>query len=77
MSDFFDAWREEIILDPVISVEDALGMLSLVDEMEKDSASGGAELVESMLCHCQYWTCSYCGNCHNPHCSSYGQCVYK
>jgi hypothetical protein len=31
-------------------------------------------LVPSVRCRCGYFTCSYCGNCHNPSCANYGGC---
>ena len=32
-------------------------------------------LVPSVRCACQYFTCSYCGCCHNPNCRHYADCT--
>jgi hypothetical protein len=34
-----------------------------------------APLVKSVLCSCNYYTCSYCGNCHNPNCRHRKPCT--
>ncbi len=31
-------------------------------------------LFPSKLCSCHFYTCQYCGNCHNPRCPKRKRC---